>query len=99
MTPLGTQCGRTDRLTPRDAIAGNDQILKSSILRVLAISHHTGVTIAEIAFLLIMFSGIWLVAAQLRVFKWKTARTIVAGFALACAGALLIIATHWGHFG
>jgi hypothetical protein len=28
-----------------------------------------------------------------------TARTIVAGIALALAGVLLIIATHWGHFG
>jgi len=27
------------------------------------------------------------------------ARTIVAGVALALAGLLLIIATHWGHFG
>jgi hypothetical protein len=26
-------------------------------------------------------------------------RTIVAGIALALAGILLIIATHWGHFG
>jgi hypothetical protein len=25
-------------------------------------------------------------------------RTIVAGIALAVAGVLLIIATHWGHF-
>jgi hypothetical protein len=27
------------------------------------------------------------------------ARTIVAGVALAIGGLLLIIATHWGHFG
>jgi hypothetical protein len=49
--------------------------------------------------LLILFSGVWLVAAQIPAFKMPTARTIVAGIALALAGVLLIIATHWGHFG
>jgi hypothetical protein len=29
----------------------------------------------------------------------RAARMIVAGIALALAGVLLIIATHWGHFG
>jgi hypothetical protein len=32
-------------------------------------------------------------------FKLGTVRTIVAGVALAIGGLLLIIATHWGHFG
>jgi hypothetical protein len=62
---------------------------------VLAFSHQTGVTLAEFGFLLILFSGVWLVAAQIPAFK----RTIVAGIALACAGVLLIVATRWGHFG
>lgn len=62
-------------------------------------SHQTGVTFAEVGFLLILFAGVWLVAAQLSAFKWKTVRSIVAGVALAGAGALLLIATHWGHFG
>jgi hypothetical protein len=66
---------------------------------VLALSHQTGVTLAEVGFLLILFAGVWLVAAQIPAFKMRTARTIVAGIALACAGVLLIIATHWGHFG
>jgi hypothetical protein len=60
---------------------------------------HTGVIIAEVGFLLILFAGIWLAAAQIRAFRFGTARTIVAGIALAIAGLLLIIATHWGHFG
>ena len=55
--------------------------------------------LAEIGFLLILFAGIWLAAAQFPKLKFGTSRTIVAGVALALAGLLLIIATHWGHFG
>jgi hypothetical protein len=65
----------------------------------LAFSHQTGVTLAEVGYLLILFAGIWLVAAQIPAFKMRTARTIVAGVALACAGVLLIIATRWAHLG
>jgi hypothetical protein len=65
----------------------------------LAFSHQTGVTLAEVGYLLILFAGIWLIAAQIPAFKMRTARTIVAGIALACAGVLLIIATRWAHFG
>jgi hypothetical protein len=71
----------------------------ATIETVLAFSHRTGVTLAEVGFLLILFAGVWLVSAQIPVFKIGTARTIVAGIALACAGVLLMIATHWGHFG
>jgi hypothetical protein len=67
-------------------------------MHVLALTHHTGVRLAEIGFLLILFAGIWLAAAQIPRFKFGNARTIVAGIALALAGLLLIIATHWGHF-
>jgi hypothetical protein len=66
---------------------------------VLGLSAHTGVRLAEIGFLLILFAGVWLAAAQVPRFKLSTARTIVAGLALAVGGLLLIIATHWGHFG
>jgi hypothetical protein len=65
----------------------------------VALAHHTGARLAEIGFLLILFAGVWLAAAQVPAFKLATARTIVAGIALALAGLLLIIATHWGHFG
>ena len=65
-------------------------------MRHLALAHQTGVRLAEIGFLLILFAGIWLAAAQVPKFKLGTARTIVAAVAL--AGVLLIIATHWGHF-
>ena len=65
----------------------------------LALAHATGVRLAEVGFLLILFAGIWLAAAQTPAFKLGTARMIVAGIALAAAGVLLIIATHSGHFG
>jgi hypothetical protein len=65
----------------------------------LALSHHTGVTLAEVGFLLVLFAGVGLVAAQIPVFKMPVAATIVAGIALALAGVLFMVATHWGHFG
>ena len=66
---------------------------------VLGFAHRTGVRLAEVGFLLMLFGGVWLAAAQLPQFRFATARTIVAGLALAVGGLLLIIATHWGHFG
>jgi hypothetical protein len=65
-----------------------------------AISHHTGIDLAEVGFLPIVIAGIWMVAAQiLNPVRWGKMRHIVAGTALAVGGVLLIIATHWGHFG
>ncbi len=58
----------------------------------LALTHHTGVTLAEVDFLLFVIAGVWLVAAQLH-----RLRTLVAGVAVAAGGVLLIVATHWGH--
>jgi hypothetical protein len=49
--------------------------------------------------LLLLFAGIWLVAAEVPMLKHSRARRIVAGAALAISGLLLIIATHSGHFG
>ena len=64
---------------------------------VVALSRHTGLRLAEVGFLLFVIAGIWLAfAVQAR---WHTLRTIVAGVCLAAGGVLLIIATHWGHFG
>jgi hypothetical protein len=66
---------------------------------VLGFAHQTGVRLAEVGFLLVLFAGVWLIAAQIPLFKLATTRTIVAGAALALGGLLLVIATHWGHFG
>lgn len=68
-----------------------------AVMHVLALAHHTGARLAEIGFLLILFAGVWLAAAQIPKFKFAAARTIVAGVAL--AGLLLIVPTHRGHFG
>jgi hypothetical protein len=65
----------------------------------LGLAHHTGIRIAEVGFLLLLFAGVWLAAAQVPRFKFAAARTIVAGLAVAIGGLLLIVATHWGHFG
>jgi hypothetical protein len=65
----------------------------------LAMSAHTGVRLAEVGFLLILFAGVWLVAAEIPRMGMSRLRLIVAGVALAVAGLLLIIATHSGHFG
>jgi hypothetical protein len=67
-------------------------------MNTVALAHHTGVRLAEVGFLLILFAGIWVAAAQGPKAKYPTARPVVAGVALALAGLLLIIATHWGHF-
>jgi len=66
---------------------------------VLAITQPAGRKLAEVGFLLVLFAGVWLAAAQIPFFGLRRVRTVVAGIALAIGGLLLIIATHWGHFG
>jgi hypothetical protein len=69
------------------------------LVLVLAFARHTGLRLAEVGYLLILFAGIWFAAAQVPPFKFATRRTLVAGLALALGSLLLIIATHSGHFG
>jgi hypothetical protein len=64
----------------------------------IALTHQTGIRLAEIGYLLILFAGGWLVAAEMPRFG-RSFRKIFAGLALAAGGLLLVIATHWGHFG
>jgi len=66
---------------------------------VLAFSPHTGLRLAEVGFLLLVIGGILLAAAQVPRFKFGTGRTGIAGLAIALGGLLLIIASHWGHYG
>jgi hypothetical protein len=63
----------------------------------LALSRDTTKILAEVGFLLILFAGVWLVASEFPILKMPRARRIVSGTALAAAGILLIIATHWGQ--
>lgn len=67
---------------------------------VAAMTRHTGIRLAEVGFLLILIAGVWLASTViLNPTRWGKVRTIVSGALLAIAGLLLIIATHWGHFG
>jgi len=85
--------GRPLRKASGSRVSDNDRVAP-----VFAMSHHTGARLAEVGFLLILFAGIRLAAPVPRL-RLGTGRTTVAGIALATAGVLLIIATHWGHFG
>jgi hypothetical protein len=64
-----------------------------------AITHSTGIRLAEFGFLLILIAGVWVVAAELLGEAWREFRMVVVGVCLAAAGVLLIIAVHWGSFG
>jgi hypothetical protein len=66
---------------------------------VLGLTQQAGTRLAEVGFLLVLLAGVWLVAAEIPRLGLHRARMIVAGTALAVAGLLLIIATHWGKFG
>ncbi len=81
------------------AMVGIRQFGLIEIATIGLMSRQTGAILAEVGFLLVLFAGVWLVAAQIPAFKIPTERTIVAGIALALGGLLLIIATHWGDFG
>ncbi len=64
-----------------------------------ALTHHTGVRLAEVGFLLILIAGLWFAAAGIPRLRLGRPRTVVAGLLLAVGGLLLVIATHWGRFG
>ena len=62
----------------------------------LAISHHNGIRLAELGFLLGAVAGGLLFVSALRPLS-RVANSL-AGAALAIGSVLLIIATRWGHF-
>ena len=64
----------------------------------LALTHSTSVRLAEVGFVLIIFTGLWLLAAEIPRLRLQTLRMIVAGAALTAAGILLFIAVHSGKF-
>ena len=68
-------------------------------MAILAFSHHGGVRLAEVGFLLVLIAGVWLTVAHVPQLKLPAVRTSLAGALLAVGGLLLVIATHWGHFG
>jgi ABC-type branched-subunit amino acid transport system permease subunit len=64
----------------------------------LAIARHTGIRLAELGFLLAAIAGGLLVIVAI-VPVGRRVGTAFAGLALAGGGILMIVATHWGHFG
>jgi multidrug transporter EmrE-like cation transporter len=66
---------------------------------VMTLTHEASRRLTEVGLLFVIFAGVWLVAAEIPQLKLGTAKTIVAGIALAIAGVLLIIAAHWGYLG
>lgn len=64
----------------------------------VALARHTGIRLAELGFLLAAIAGgLLLIVAIVPVARRVGAA--FAGIALAAGGVLLIVATHWGHFG
>jgi hypothetical protein len=66
-------------------------------LLAFTISNHNGIRIAQVGFLLGAIAGtLFAIAAVLNLGRgWN----FLAGIALAAGSVLLIIASHWGHFG
>jgi hypothetical protein len=80
----------------------------ATIVPVLALSHQTGVTLAEVGFLLILFAGVWLVAAQIPAFLLRPVIatiplededrvTILQSLELVCAEVLMLLAIGHDH--
>jgi hypothetical protein len=67
-------------------------------MSLLAITHHDGIRIAEIGFLLEVLAGV-LLAIGSAAPTAKRSVNLGGGIALAAGGVLLIIAAHWGRFG
>jgi hypothetical protein len=66
-------------------------------MNLLAITNHNGIRIAEVGFLLDAVAGVLFVLGASGSGKkfWNT----LAGLSLLAGSVLLIVASHWGHFG
>jgi hypothetical protein len=67
-------------------------------MNVLAITQRNGIRIAEVGFALVAVAGGLLVLGGLAP-SGRRVGALLGGLALAAGGVVLIIATHWGHFG
>jgi len=66
-------------------------------LLALNIAHHTGLRLAEVGELLGLVGGLALLVGGMTPFGKRIGQTI-GGLGLALGFALLLVATHWGHF-
>jgi hypothetical protein len=67
-------------------------------MNLLAITHHGGIRLAEVGFLLGAIAGAVLALGAVVPFDKRIGKLVV-GIALAAGSVLLIVATHWGQFG
>lgn len=61
------------------------------------ITPHNGIRLAELGFVLCAVAGALFALAATR--PMGRAGNFLAGIALAAGSVLLIVATHWGHYG
>lgn len=66
-------------------------------MNLLAITHHGGIRLAELGFLLGVVAGVMLALGGVSRVDKKVGN-VVAGIALIAGSLLLIVAVHWGHF-
>ena len=67
-------------------------------LLALTMTRHTGVRLAEVGELLGLIGGLALLVGSMTPFGKRVGQAI-GGIALALGFALLVITTHYGHFG
>jgi hypothetical protein len=67
-------------------------------MSLLALTHHGGIRIAEVGFLLQAVAGAVFASRAFTRIGRGTAN-LVGGACLALGAVLLIVATHWGRFG
>ncbi len=65
---------------------------------IFAITHHNGIRLAELGFLLSAVAGVLFALGAMTPFG-RRGGTLLGGLALAVGSVLLIVAAHWGHFG
>ncbi len=67
-------------------------------MTIVALTHHNGIRLAEVGFLLAAIAGAAFLVAALVPDRGK-AGTLAGGGALAVGAVLILIAVHWGHVG
>ena len=67
-------------------------------MNLLAITKHNGIRLAEVGFVLGAAAGV-LFALAAGASGSNRMMNMLGGIALATGSVLLIVATHWGHFG
>jgi hypothetical protein len=78
-------------------LSSSENVENAGMMPFLAVINKSStIKFAEVGFLLILISGLWLVASDFPQLKLQKSRSIVVGLLLAVGALLLLIATHWG---